>query len=67
LEIATVERLFGSSDGAALNKAFVQISDPRRRKAIISLVKTLAADDSESAFSRAIGEATAKFSLRPAL
>lgn len=39
-----IERHLGSTDGAALNKAFIKISDPSTRKAIIQLVRVLAAD-----------------------
>ncbi len=47
LEVAVVERMLTSPDGVALSKAFVQIRDLRSRRAIINLVKSLAADNSE--------------------
>lgn len=45
-ELGLVETLIGTADGIALNKAFVNIQDPRLRKSIIALVKTLADDNS---------------------
>ena len=35
----------GSAEGLQLNRAFVKISDPKIRRKIIDLVKTLASDD----------------------
>jgi transcriptional regulator with XRE-family HTH domain len=45
-ELGLVETLIGTADGIALNKAFVNIQDPRLRKAIIALVRTIADDNS---------------------
>lgn len=47
-ELHAIEALFGSSDGLALNKAFVGIQDPRIRKSVIALVKTIAHEDSST-------------------
>lgn len=38
-----------SAEGLQLNRAFVRIADPKVRRRIIDLVKTLSADEAESA------------------
>ncbi|WP_413711683.1 helix-turn-helix domain-containing protein [Rhizobium sp. Rhizsp82] len=41
-ELSLIERHLGSNENVALNKAFMKITDPGTRKAIISLIKSLA-------------------------
>jgi transcriptional regulator with XRE-family HTH domain len=43
----TVDKLIGSADGIALNKAYLKIKDANVRKAIIALVKSLAPEQGD--------------------
>lgn len=43
-ELEAIEKMIGTSEGAALNRAFAKIMDAGVRKSIIDLVKTLASD-----------------------
>jgi transcriptional regulator with XRE-family HTH domain len=43
-----VVEFLGSRDGMELNKSFVKISDPKVRRAIIELVRSVAPDDNSS-------------------
>lgn len=40
-EMTAIEEMMGTADGAALNRSFVKIADPKVRRAVIALVKTL--------------------------
>ena len=48
-ELEAIEKMIGTSEGAALNRAFPRIPDAAVRKSIISLVKTLGTDAEEAA------------------
>jgi transcriptional regulator with XRE-family HTH domain len=43
-ELEAIEKMVGTSEGAALNRAFARIADAGVRRSIISLVKALATD-----------------------
>ncbi|SCB37561.1 helix-turn-helix domain-containing protein [Rhizobium hainanense] len=43
-ELEAIEKMIGTSEGAALNRAFAKITDAGIRRSIIGLVKTLASD-----------------------
>ena len=40
-EMTAIEEMMGTADGAALNRSVVKIADPKVRRAVIALVKTL--------------------------
>lgn len=42
-EMTAIEEMMGTADGSALNRSFVKIADPKVRRAVIALVKTLGA------------------------
>ena len=48
-ELEAIEKMIGTSEGAALNRAFARIADAAVRKSIIGLVKTLGTDVEEAA------------------
>ena len=47
-ELEAIEKMIGTSEGAALNRAFARIADAGVRRSIISLVKALARDVEEA-------------------
>jgi transcriptional regulator with XRE-family HTH domain len=47
-ELEAIEKMVGTSEGAALNRAFARIADAGVRRSIISLVKALATDVEEA-------------------
>ena len=44
-DAAAVIDFLSTSEGLALNRAFVKVSDPKQRRRIIDLVRTMAGDD----------------------
>jgi len=48
-ELEAIEKMIGTSEGAALNRAFARIKDATVRKSIIGLVKTLGTDLEDAA------------------
>ncbi|MFP3546963.1 helix-turn-helix transcriptional regulator [Rhizobium sp. SIMBA_035] len=47
-ELEAVEKMIGTSEGAALNRAFARIADAGVRRSIIALLKALATDVEEA-------------------
>ncbi len=45
LEMTAIEDLIGTAEGAALNRAFLKIKDPKVRRSVVALVKALAKDN----------------------
>ena len=46
-EMTAIEEMMGTAEGAALNRSFVKIADPKVKRAIIALVKALGSGGDE--------------------
>jgi transcriptional regulator with XRE-family HTH domain len=58
LEMTAIEEMMATADGAALNRSFVKIADPKVKRAVIALVKALGAEsDEDPGSSRIRGDA----------
>ena len=58
LEMTAIEEMMATADGAALNRSFVKIANPKVKRAVIALVKALGAEsDEDPGSSRIRGDA----------
>ena len=48
VEMAAIDQMMGTAEGAALNRSFARIADPAVKRAVISLVRALANGCDES-------------------